>query len=309
MDGLTLDQIKVLLTVAEHGSFSGAARALSRAQSAVTYAIQKLEEQVGTPLFDRSAYRPVLTEAGRALVPLACQIGQNVAAFRAQALSLSRGLEAELALVVDSLFPMPRLLEALKAFSTHYPTVTTRIYVESLGGVAQLVLDGTCALGVALSYAGVSPALTRQSLAAIELVPVVAPAHPLAAITEPIPTAQLRDHIQLVLTDRSGLTAGQDYGVVAVRTWRLGDLGAKHAMLLAGFGWGNMPAHMIGEDLRTGRLQILRPAEPDFGRRSVSLCAIRRIDKPIGPATRRMLDDLVSAMQPIQGDMAATATA
>ena len=47
------------------------------------------------------------------------------------------------------------------------------------------------------------------------------------------PPEFLREHVQLVLTDPSGLSAGQDFGVHALRTWRLGDLGAKHALLLA----------------------------------------------------------------------------
>ena len=75
--------------------------------------------------------------------------------------------------------------------------------------------------------------------------PVVAPDHPLAAIEGPIETHVLHQHVQLVLTDRSALTAGRDYGVLSGRTWRLADLGAKQSMLLAGLGWGNMPAHLV----------------------------------------------------------------
>ncbi len=69
LDGLTLDQFAVFVTVVEEGSFSAAARKLNRAQSAITYTVQALEAQTGTDLFDRSAYRPTLTPAGRALVP------------------------------------------------------------------------------------------------------------------------------------------------------------------------------------------------------------------------------------------------
>ena len=64
MDGLTLDQIRLFLAVVDEGSFSRAAKSLRRAQSAVTYGVQKLEAQIGLPLFDRATYRPTLTEAG-----------------------------------------------------------------------------------------------------------------------------------------------------------------------------------------------------------------------------------------------------
>src|ERR1700687_5373409 len=74
MDALTLDQIRVFLSVVDEGSFPKAAKSLQRAQSAVTYAIRKLEAEIGVPLFDRSAYRSVLTPAGRVLLTRAPHI-------------------------------------------------------------------------------------------------------------------------------------------------------------------------------------------------------------------------------------------
>ena len=104
MDSLTLDQIQILLTVVDEGSFSRAAKKLNRAQSAVTYGIQKLEAQIGIPLFDRTAYRPALTEAGRTLLLRARRIAEETNAFRDAARSLASGLEAELTIVLIRCF-------------------------------------------------------------------------------------------------------------------------------------------------------------------------------------------------------------
>ena len=117
MDALTLDQIQIFLAVVDEGSFSKAAKKLNRAQSAVTYGIQKLEAQIGLPLFDRTAYRPTLTEAGRTLLLRARRIAEETNAFRDTARSLASGLEAELTIVLDSMFPMPPVVEALRAFT------------------------------------------------------------------------------------------------------------------------------------------------------------------------------------------------
>lgn len=57
----------------------------------------------------------------------------------------------------------------------------------------------------------------------------------------------------MVLTDRSSLTEGDDFGVLGARSWRLADLGAKHALLMAGVGWGNMPEPIVRDDLAAGR--------------------------------------------------------
>src|SRR6202050_3350079 len=106
LDSLTLDQIRIFLTVADTRSFSKAAKRLNRAQSAVTYGIQKLEAQFGIPLFDRTAYRPALTEAGRALLPRARRIADETNAFRDTARRLASGLEAEVTVVLSFMFPM-----------------------------------------------------------------------------------------------------------------------------------------------------------------------------------------------------------
>jgi len=290
----SFDQVQVLLAVVEAGSFSAAARRLNRAQSAVTYAIQRLEEQLGTPLFDRTSYRPVLTEAGRALLPRMQVIADELRALGDHAQGIAAGLEPELTLVVDAMFPMCALLETLRTFGTRYPSVPPRLYVESLGGASELLLNGTATIGLLLSFASDFEPLQRQPLLEFTLIPVAAPAHPLGQHLGPVPHEELRRHVQLVLSDRSGLTGRRDLGVLSSQTWRLADLGAKHAMLTAGLGWGRMPAHLVADDLAAGRLRRIEIAneagEDDMV--TLPLCAAYRRDRPPGPAGRWLLEHL-----------------
>lgn len=236
MDGLTLDQIQIFLAIVDEGSFSKAAKRLNRAQSAVTYGMQKLEAQIDTPLFDRTAYRPTLTEAGGALLVRARRVAEEAVAFRETARSLASGLESELTIVLDPMFPMPPVVDALKAFKTRFPTVPPRMAVQPLGAASELLVDGSCMIGLLQFVFADLAVLKRFSLLTIDLVPVVAPEHPLAGIAGMIATDLLQQHVQLVLSDPSPMTAGRDYGVLSGQTWRLADLGAKHAMLLAGLG-------------------------------------------------------------------------
>jgi DNA-binding transcriptional LysR family regulator len=300
MMDISIDQVRVFLAVVDQGSFSAAARALSRGQSAVTYTIQRLEAEVGGELFDRSAYRPVLSDAGRALLPYARRIAEDVGAFDMQARSIAGGLETELTLAVDSMFPMPILLRALKAFQERFPSVQPHLYVESLGSTLKLVLDGVCTVGLAVTLVIDTAAVTRTALTEVDLQMVAAPFHPLAQLKGPIAAESLRDHVQLVLADRSGLTGRRDFGVHATRTWRLGDLGAKHAMLKAGLGFGSMPMHMVSEDLAAGTLVRLVLAEdgPAAAAPVLPLAAITRKGEPIGPATRWMIEHLAQISRP-----------
>ena len=296
MDSLTLDQIQILLTVVDEGSFSKAAKKLNRAQSAVTYGIQKLEAQIGIPLFDRTAYRPALTEAGRTLLLRARRIAEETNAFRDAARSLASGLEAELTIVLDSMFPMPAVVEALRAFTDRFPTVPPRVYVQPLGAAAELVLEGTCMIGLLpLIFSDIAQ-FKRFPLLTVDLVPVASPGHPLAKLDGPIDTHVLHEYVQLVLTDRSALTAGRDYGVLSGRTWRLADLGAKQSMLVAGLGWGNMPAHMVEADIAQGRLKVIQPVDFDPRTAQLVMCGAYLADHQLGPAGQWMIEHLADSV-------------
>ena len=287
----TLDQLRIFLAVVDEGSFNGAARKLNRAVSVISYGIVNLETQLGVTLFEREGSRkPRLTEAGQAVLSEARTIANDVDGLRAKVRGLLEGLEPEVTLAVDVLVPSCRVAAILRDFQLAFPTVDLRLHVEALGAIAALVLDGTAQLGIGGPVIADDPAFERASAGTIELIPVAAPAHALAQIKKPTPGAA-RNYIQLVLTDRSPLTEGRDFGVMGSRSWRLADLGAKHALLLEGIGWGNMPREMVQPDLDSGRLVELQL--PDHRGGVYGLSALWRRDLPPGPATRWLFDRFV----------------
>lgn len=283
----TLDQLRLFLAVAETGSFTAAARALNRAVSVVSYGIANLEAQLGLALFERAGTRrPTLTVAGRAMLAEARTVALGMDGLRAKVRGLLDGLEAELNLAVDVMLPVERLGRILHVFNAEYPTVSLRLHVEALGAVTALVLEGQAVIGISGPLASEAEGIECMGLGEVEMVPVAAPDHPLARL-DPIPPGAARDHIQLVLTDRSRLTEGRDFSVVSPRTWRLADLGAKHALLREGIGWGSMPLPMIAADLAAGTLMRLAVPEHRGGRYRLS--GIWRRDTPPGPAASWLL--------------------
>lgn len=291
----TLDQLQVLLAVVEEGSFAGAARRLGRATSAVSYAIDTLESQLAIPLFDRGTTRkPELTQAGLAVLGEARGVIRGVDMLRARVQGLMEGLEPEVTLAVDVMLPTPRLVDALQGFQETFPTVPLRLHVETLGGVTQLVLDRTATLGITGPMLTNTEATEQIGVGEVEMVPVAAPRHPLATAGQLEPGA-VRDHIQLVLTDRTALTRGQDFAVFSLKSWRLADMGAKHALLLAGIGWGTMPEPMVREDIAAGRL--IRLGVPEWSAVSYRFRLLYRRDTPLGPAARWLIERFVSQMQ------------
>ncbi len=296
----TLDQLRIFLTIVDTGSFAAAARTLGRAVSVISYGVANLEAQLGVSLFDREGTRkPRLTVAGRALLAEARAIADGVDGLRAKVKGLLDGLEAEVDLAVDVMMPPERLARVLRGFAAAYPTVQLRLHVEALGAVSAMVRARTATIGISGPLAAGMADLEGTAAGATLLIPVAAPDHPLGRMAH-IPLGAWRDAIQLVLSDRSGTTAGRDFGVVSPKTWRLADLSAKHALLREGIGWGNMPLPMVEGDLAAGKLTRL--TMPDHPGGAYRFMAIWRRDCPPGPAAQWLLDQFVALGE---GDAAA----
>lgn len=286
----TLDQLHVLIQVVETGSFTAAARKMNRSLSVVSYTISNLEAQLGMDLFDRATSRkPKLTEAGRVVLAEARSVVGGVGNLRAKVAGMLQGVEGELHVAFDSLLSSARVVDALTAFSAEYPTVRLHLHVETLGAVASLVLEKSSIIGISGQRTEDFHELRRISVGSLRMVPVAAAHHPLAFVSSPIPGAA-REHVQLVVYDRSPLTKDKDFSVIASRTWRLGDLCAKHMLLRAGIGWGVMPLAMVKDDLAAGVLKHLDI--PEIAPFDYLLDAIYRTDTPPGPAATWLIERL-----------------
>lgn len=288
----TFEQLRIFLAVVDTGSFAAAGKRMNRAVSVISYGVANLEAQLGVTLFDREGSRkPQLTVAGRALLAEARTVAQGIDGLRAKVKGLLEGLEAEVDLAVDVMLPSSRLGRVLRGFAERFPTVTLRLHVEALGAVVSLVLDRQAVIGVAGPLAAGVDEIERAAAGLVPMVPVAAPDHPLARMDQ-IPSGVGRNYTQLVLSDRSRFTEGRDFSVLGTRTWRLADLGAKHALLREGIGWGNMPLPMIQPDLVAGTLRRL--SMPDNPGGAYRFNTIWRRDAPPGPAAAWLVDQFTS---------------
>ena len=292
LDGVSLDQLRTFIAAVDEGSFSAAARKLLRSQSVVSETVSNLEDQIGVPLFDRSGRYPKLTPAGVVLLADARGIITNVDLLKARAKGMAVGLEPELSVVIDVFYPIDAITQVAKEFRQQFPGVPLRVYVEALGAAIQPVLDERCSVGIVGSLPEIANTLTTERLPGISFLMVVAREHPLASYKGKIPKEVLSKHTQIVLTDRSELSAGRDLGVMSPTTWRLADLFAKHHFILNGLGWGGMPLHAVRRDLEEGRLAILPIEDVPPEGLILSMSAVWQTKSPPGPAGRWFIERL-----------------
>jgi DNA-binding transcriptional LysR family regulator len=293
LDRLTLDQLRVLVTIAELGSFSAAARKLQRVQSAISQTVRALEASLDIALFDRTGKFPVLTPEGAALLVDARQLLRHTDALKAKAKSMSQGVEPELALAVDPLFPNDVLIAGLRAVQAEFPTLPIRLVTAGLGAPERHLRDGSVNLAIyALETTGAED-VEAQFLLEIEMIPVAAPGHPLAQLPGPIRRDALESHIQLLLSDAG--SGAWTRGVVSPNVWRFADLHVRLEFLLAGFGWCNMPRHVVAEHLAQGRLVMLDVAEQKgFG---LPVQAVHMRDQALGRGARSLIGALVKRLE------------
>jgi len=286
-----VDQLLVLLAVAEEGSFTDAAKRLGRATSAISYAIDTLERDLGLSLFDRGTTRkPRLTQQGEAIVAEARAVAHSIETLRARVRGFLEELEPEVSLVVDSMLPGDRLTTLLRGFSARFPTMPVRLLVQTLGGVERAVRNGHARIGVGTELHMDMTGFCRVAIKGVQLIPVAAPSHPLAKAGEAAPLPA-RDFVQLVLSEQLG-AEGQDHGVVGLNTWRIGDLSVRHKLLLAGLGWSGMPEPIVRADIESGRL--VRLNLPDWRGGEYAMQAIHMTATPPGPAGRWLIERLAT---------------
>jgi DNA-binding transcriptional LysR family regulator len=287
----SVDQLLVLLVVAEEGSFTDAAKRLGRATSAVSYAIDTLERDLGLSLFHRGTTRkPKLTQQGEAIVAEARAVAHSVEILRARVRGFHEKLEPEVSLVVDSMLPSDRLTTLFREFSAQFAAMPVRLLVRTLGGVERAVRNGCARIGVGSELHMDMTGLCRTQIEGVQLIPVAAPSHPLAKVSETA-SPPARDFVQLVLSEQPSAER-QDHGVLSPNTWRIGDLSTRRKLLLAGLGWSGMPEPMVRADIESGRL--VRLNLPDWRGGEYAMQAIHMTDTPPGPAGRWLIGRLAT---------------
>lgn len=261
---LTLDALTVLEAIDRKGSFAAAAEELHRVPSAMTYAVQKLEQDLDVLLFDRRGHRAQLTEAGRQLLNEGRHLLHAAAEIEARVKRVATGYEVELRIAVDDVIPMERLYPLIRDFYREDCGTRLRILMEVYGGAWDAL--ATRRADLVIGAPGEGPAgggYATRPLGTVQWQFMVAPTHPLAQAPEPLRPEDILQYRSVAAADSSrnlpprtsGLLSGQDVLTVP-------DMRYKIAFQCAGLGVGYLPVHMTRAEVAAGKLVIKQVIEP-----------------------------------------------
>jgi DNA-binding transcriptional LysR family regulator len=256
LDSVTINQLRAFVAVNDAASFSGAAKKLLRAQSAVSHAIAALEEALDVQLFERDARRATLSPAGRSLLPDARAVIARTEEMKTRARSIIETGAPLFSVAVDVYFPRKQLISCLQALQRERPNAVINLRMTTMQGGEALVVDGSCALAITVSDVPElkASALERHWLSEVRMLTVCAPSHPLARNAGLVPRDEFSRHAQIIVTDNQPGTEKTQMAVAGERQWLVNDLSAKHDFLLAGLGWGHMPSDLVAKEIETGAL-------------------------------------------------------
>lgn len=255
---LTLDALIVLDAINRKGSFAAAAEELYRVPSAVSYTIQKLEQDLAISIFDRSGHRALLTPAGKALLEEGRHLINHAHRLESHVKRIATGWETELRIAIDTIIAGQALFPLLEAFYRENSGTRLHLQEEVLGGTWDALVSGRADLAIGVS--GDSPSgagFNSIPLGEMPMVFAVSPQHPLATAEEPIKSSEILQHRAVAVADTSrslpprsaGLLSGQDVLTVA-------DMQNKVDAQCLGLGVGFLPRHWATKPLASGRLQV-----------------------------------------------------
>ncbi len=284
---MTLDQLIVLKSVVENGSFKAASEVLHKTQPALSVSIKKLEEEIGFELFNRDQYRPNLTTEGEYFYQKVIQVLSEVGELEDLARSFSKHEEPEITIAIDGISPLPVILGWLKEFGEKYPNTKLNLTFEILTGTASNVLSKKAVFG--MTHFLLEPEkLESVPVCKVTMVPLMS--KKLYEQAEIKTEKDLRRIDQLVLSD-SNPSADVNFGLIeAGKKWRVKDAQLKTHLILAGLGWGHIPEHDIKDKIDSGELVVLDFKSTHPRVLEINLIKIR--DHKLGPVANALWEFL-----------------
>jgi DNA-binding transcriptional LysR family regulator len=281
----SLEHWAVLAAVVDQGGFGPAASALHRSQSAISYAIARLQSTLDVPLFSHEGRRAVLTAEGDTLLKRARPLLRDLATLERLARSMKQGWESALRLVVDAAFPREMLLKIVAELRQLCPNTEINLSDAVLSGAEEVISDGSADVVVT---SRIPPQYLGEFLMDVRFVGIARPDHALFRLDRPLTVDDLARHVQIVVRD-SGTRAPRDEGWLgAERRCTVSSLEASLAMIEAGLGYGWVPEHLVAESRSRGKVHALPLGAGGIRKLSLHLVVVR--PQPVGPATRAAVE-------------------
>jgi len=282
---ITLEQWRALIVVVDAGGYAQAAEILNKSQSAVTYAVQKIEAQLGVKAFEIQGRKAVLTPTGQMLYRRALALVEEASDLEQAAHRLSAGWEAEIHIAAEILFPSRLLLASLDRFGQESPRTRIELIESVLGGTDDALLKGEADLVISPRL---PPGFLGELLMRIRLITVAQADHPLHRYGRELTRRDLRAYRHVVVRDSGSKRDRRAVSVEVDQRWTVSQIATSIQAVSMGYGFARLPEAHIREELKAGLLKPLPLREG--GILEVPLYMILANPDLAGPGVRRLAE-------------------
>lgn len=252
---ITLEALQTLDAIERRQSFAAAAQELHRVPSAVSYTINKLEEDLGVALFDRSRRKAELTPIGRLVLEQGRQILKASEELTTMVRQAADGWEIELRICIESVLRCEPIYELIKAFQKIQPKTEIRLSEEVLSGSWDALIDDRCDLVIGAEGMPPTSGFAMHTLGEVAFDFAVAAEHPLTQLPSPLPTSAIQDYPTVIVADSSQRLATRSLGLLDGRSRiYVPSIEQKIQAQCQGLGVGYLPRHRITQEVADGRL-------------------------------------------------------
>ena len=280
---ISLEQWRALIAVVDAGGYAQAAKQLSKSQSSITYAVQKLESLLSVRAFSIEGRKAVLTPTGRLLYRRAFALMEEAGSLERSARTLSAGWEAEIRLAAEIIFPSWLLLRCLDLFGAESPHTRIELIESVMGGTPETLLQGQADIAISPT---VPVGFLGDPLMRLRVIAVAHPDHPLHRIRRALTNRDLRVHRHLVVRETGSQRTTRALSVEATQRWTLSHLATSIQAARMGYGFAWYPEDAIRDELAQGTLKPLRLREGAVRFAELYLIIAERDDP--GPGTLRL---------------------
>lgn len=289
---VTIDQWRVFQAIIDKGGYAQAANHLHRSQSAISYAMSKLQEHLGVSLLKIEGRKALLTEEGQILLQRSRKLIEDASDIENFALHLSQGREAEIKLVVDAAFPNNLLMSSLAIFAAQSQGTRVQLREVVLSGATDALLGEEAELVIGIEN---PRGYLSDPIIEIEFIAVACPDHPLQQLDREITSVDLAQHMHVVIRD-SGDHEKMDVGWLSSQErWTVGSIDSALSAVEHGLGYGWIPANRLVEAIADGRLKPLRLEQGSMYKASLFMSFGH--PQNIGPATRELAELIKSTVE------------
>lgn len=292
---MTLEQLKMLRAVAEAGSLAKASERLFKTQSALSQGIKQLESQLDIQLFDRRAYRLLLTVEGKQIYSHAIRMLNEEVEIKQISKHLSSGNEASVTIAIEASYDLNRITPILEKTQSEFPRTQIILKVEYLSGAFEAVEKGDVQIAItpvqdlSLESTEIESGLLYQGFLINVAAPRLVLRHPNLQ-----KASELLNEYQIVVQDSGSSSKGKNYSVQSgQRCWFANDFSTKKTLVMSGMGWGRLPDNRIVSELEKGALVELKLKDVSTAL-GLDFHAVKLRNRPLGPVATKLWNDLLA---------------